>query len=118
MTFFYVLGAILALGLFAPSVWRRNTPFVLLLLLAWITNIVVVARGISAFDEPAGGLYTPTYLFCIISMVLVLDSIARSLASVSAKPGRPILKPPSIPARPVCPLLSRSGNSMNSVPGV
>ena len=37
-------------------------------------------RGVSAFNEPAGGLYTPTYLFCVVAMVLVLDSIAQMFA--------------------------------------
>jgi hypothetical protein len=69
---------ILALGLLAPAVWRRNRPLVLVLVTAWLTNVIVVLRGVSAFNEPAGGLYTPTYLVCALVMALVLDTFAKS----------------------------------------
>ena len=70
---------ILALGLLAPASGGATEYSSPCSCLAWLVNVVVVLRGVSAFNEPAGGLYTPTYLFCIVAMVLVLDSTARML---------------------------------------
>ncbi len=68
---------VFALGLIAPPVWRRQPTFVMLLIAAWLTNVTVVVRGVTAFNEPAGGLYTPTYLFCVIAIALVLNTFWR-----------------------------------------
>jgi hypothetical protein len=77
---------VLALLALLPAVWRRNTPLAALLFVAWVTNVFVVWRGVSAFNEPAGGLYTPTYLFCVIGIVWSISALtfprARSWVTV------------------------------------
>ncbi len=75
---FHQFGLEIILLVVAPLVlWRRNSAFAVLVLVAWLTNVVIVMRGVTAFGEPAGGLYTPTYLFAAISLALLWDLLAR-----------------------------------------
>ena len=69
---------LLALGLLSPLLWRRHAQITLALVAGWLTNVVVVTRGVAAFNEPAGGLFTPTYLFCVVAIMLTLDLLART----------------------------------------
>lgn len=70
------LEALILLG--APlAFWRRHRRFGLLLGAAWLLTSVIVMRGVAAFNEPAGGLYTPTYLFAMMGIIVTIDTIAR-----------------------------------------
>ncbi|MBI5879504.1 MAG: DUF2723 domain-containing protein [Chloroflexi bacterium] len=66
---------LLAFGVFDARVWRGRGPFVGLLLVAWVTNVLVVMRGVAAFNEPAGGLYTPTWIFAVVAIGLTSQRI-------------------------------------------
>ncbi|MEP7198791.1 MAG: DUF2723 domain-containing protein, partial [Chloroflexota bacterium] len=65
---FNILVALVLLCL--VPVFRRNASFTAILIVAWLTNVFIVIRGVTAFNEPAGGLFTPTYLFCAILIAL------------------------------------------------
>jgi hypothetical protein len=69
---------LLALGLLSPLIWRRNAQVTLALVAGWLINVIVVTRGVAAFNEPAGGLFTPTYLFCVVAILMTLDLLART----------------------------------------
>ncbi|MCA1554605.1 MAG: DUF2723 domain-containing protein, partial [Chloroflexi bacterium] len=79
------LGPGTLLLIVAPVVlWRRNRTVALVIGLAWLLNVLIVTRGTATFDEPAGGLHTPTYLFAFVALTLVLDALARRSLIYSA----------------------------------